>query len=50
VTVDLLEVTNEQILVRWSDPLATQTGGNSVPILSYLIEVSEEGGAYVDLP
>lgn len=50
VTIDLLEVTNEQILVRWTDPLASQTGGTSVPILNYLIEVSEEGGAFVELP
>lgn len=36
--------------MRWIDPLASQTGGASVSILSYIIEFNAEGGLYSALP
>jgi hypothetical protein len=51
VTIDQNEVLNDQIRFRWSDAMASQTGGAAVLIQSYVVEFSYDGGlTYEELP
>ena len=49
VSIILTEVTNNQIVIRWTGLSQIQSGGDTVEILSYKVQVAVSTGAFSDV-